>query len=120
MITVICGSREIENVMYVYDAIRYVEEHTPDFNITKVVSGVASGPDTAAIRWAEKHNVPCDFHPADWTRYGKSAGYKRNKEMVDSSEFVIALWDGKSKGTKHSIDIARKTGKPVWVFEYIS
>lgn len=35
----------------------------------------------------------------------------RNSLIIDSSELVIAFWDGKSKGTQDSIGKARKSGK---------
>ena len=45
---------------------------------------------------------------ADWEKHGKSAGYKRNQEMANVSTHLIAFWDGKSRGTKHMIDIAKR------------
>ena len=36
--------------------------------------------------------------------------------MVEVSDAVIAIWNGQSKGTKHSIDLAKKAGKPVFVY----
>ena len=46
--------------------------------------------------------------PADWDKYGKAAGYKRNEEMARNADALIAFWDGKSRGTKHMIDLAKK------------
>lgn len=46
--------------------------------------------------------------PADWQKNGKSAGYKRNEEMAQNSDALIAFWDGESKGTKHMIDTAKR------------
>ena len=45
---------------------------------------------------------------ADREKHGKSAGYKRNQEMANVSTHLIAFWDGKSRGTKHMIDIAKR------------
>lgn len=47
---------------------------------------------------------------ANWEKHGKSAGYKRNQEMANVSTHLIAFWDGKSRGTKHMIDIAKRDG----------
>lgn len=44
----------------------------------------------------------------NWDKYGKSAGYRRNKEMVDIASAAICFWDGKSKGTKHTIDLCKE------------
>ena len=50
----------------------------------------------------------CYRFPADWDKYGKAAGYKRNGEMARNADALIAFWDGKSRGTKHMIDLAKK------------
>lgn len=73
---------------------------------TTVVSGTAKGADKLGENWAELNNIPLEKYPADWNKFGKSAGYKRNTEMANNAEALIALWDGKSRGTKHMIDIA--------------
>lgn len=85
---------------------------TPDL----VVSGGARGIDRLADAWATARGYVSLVMPADWDRHGKSAGYKRNQEMVERTDRVIAIWDGRSPGTKHTIDIARKAGKRVTVF----
>lgn len=56
--------------------------------------------------------------PADWDKHGKSAGYKRNEEMARNADALIAFWDGKSKGTKHMIDIARECNLPARIVKY--
>jgi hypothetical protein len=63
-------------------------------------------------------NIPCFRFPADWDRYGKAAGYIRNETMAANAEALIALWDGRSPGTKHMIDIARKKGLKVYVHRF--
>lgn len=61
---------------------------------------------------------------ADWDRYGKSAGYRRNAEMAKfASEegnkgVLIAFWDGESRGTKNMIDLAKRYGLKVHVVNY--
>ena len=48
----------------------------------------------------------------------KIAGYRRNKEMVDIASAAICFWDGKSKGTKHTIDLFKEKGIPCKVVRY--
>jgi hypothetical protein len=55
-------------------------------------------------------------YPADWERYGKSAGYRRNKEMALVAQALVAFWDGESLGTKHMIDIAHKYKLTIKIF----
>lgn len=71
-----------------------------------IVSGGARGADSLAKKLSG--DIGCHYveYPADWDTHGKSAGYIRNKDIVDHADIVVAFWDGKSKGTKHTIDIA--------------
>jgi hypothetical protein len=80
-----------------------------------VVSGTARGVDTLGERWANENNIKVSLWPAQWDIYGKSAGYRRNEQMSNNSDMLIALWDGSSKGTKHMIDIAKRKGLIVYV-----
>jgi predicted Rossmann fold nucleotide-binding protein DprA/Smf involved in DNA uptake len=54
---------------------------------------------------------------APWVKLGKSAGPIRNNVVASMCTCMIAIWDGKSKGTKNAIDAARRMGKEVEVFE---
>lgn len=67
--------------------------------------------------WARRNNVPVEKYPANWDKYGKSAGYIRNEEMAKVADSLLAIWDGKSRGTKHMIDIATKKGLTVFIYK---
>lgn len=108
MRVVICGSRNITN----YDLLNQVIEDS-EFNITSVISGCARGVDKLGEEWARKHNIEVFRVPANWEMFGKSAGIIRNKMMIKGCDAVIALWDGKSRGTKHAIDYAYSLSKPI-------
>lgn len=83
---------------------------------TVVISGHARGIDLQAELWArDTFHLAVEIHPADWQRYGKAAGFLRNRDMVESADRVVAFWDGKSKGTQHSIKLARELGKPLQI-----
>jgi len=84
----------------------------------EVVSGTANGADKCGEQWATTNGIGIKRFPAQWDEYGKSAGYRRNVEMADYAEALIAFWDGKSKGTKHMIDIALAKGLIVKVVNY--
>lgn len=81
-----------------------------------VISGGAIGVDLLAEHTARVAGKATARFTADWGRDGKSAGFKRNVTIVQSSDEVFAFWNGESKGTKHTIDIARRMGKPVHVW----
>lgn len=75
--------------------------------ITQVICGMARGVDTIGRDWAfAQDDIPVLEMPADWDRYGKRAGYRRNIEMARLAEQAIIFWDGQSRGSKHMFDIA--------------
>jgi hypothetical protein len=101
MKTIIAGSRIITKYEDVLEAISLV-----GWNITEVVSGGAKGVDKFGERYAEDHKIPLKRFPADWNKYGRGAGVIRNNDMAEYADALIAVWDLRSKGTKHMIDIA--------------
>lgn len=88
------------------------------WTITEVISGGARGADTHGEYWAAQHVVPVRRMPADWTK-GRGAGLARNVDMANIAEALVAAWDGKSPGTKHMINTARKMGLKVHVYTMI-
>lgn len=110
MRTIIAGSRDCTDKRYLLAALAAC-----GWIPTTVISGAARGADRLGEVWAAEFKVPCERFPADWDRYGKSAGYRRNEQMADNAEALIALWDGESRGTKHMIDIAKRKGLRVHV-----
>ena len=83
----------------------------------EIVSGGAQGVDTWAEHWANDHAVPIRIYKPDWKRYGKSAGFKRNHNIIKDSTTTIAFWDGKSKGTEHSIGLAQAQGNTLIIIQ---
>lgn len=73
----------------------------------EIVSGKAPGADTLGERYAKEYNLPIAEFPADWSRYGNHAGPIRNKLMAEYADCLIAFWDGKSRGTKGMIELAK-------------
>lgn len=110
---IICGSRTIDDYELLKQAIAESK-----FQVTEIVSGCASGADLLGEKWAVENGLKIHKFPADWQKYGKYAGFLRNKEMIkfiSESGCVIALWDGKSKGTAHTIKLAKEAGIPCFV-----
>jgi hypothetical protein len=82
---------------------------------TVVVSGGALGVDTTAEFSAKQRGLQCIVFPAEWGKHGKAAGVLRNTDIVNTSQYVIAFWDGVSHGTADSIRKAVKGEKPLTV-----
>lgn len=114
---IIAGSRscpETEHDLFVKvtDIIRSLKRAD-----TEIVSGTARGADRFGEWFADTYEIPVKRFPANWDKFGKSAGYIRNKEMADYSTHLIALWDGKSKGTKHMVDLAKEKGLKIRIIK---
>jgi len=84
----------------------------------EIVSGLAAGADTMGERYAISKGYKIAKFAADWEKYGRAAGYKRNKQMAEYADCLIAFWDSKSKGTKHMIDLAKEYGLNIRICYY--
>jgi hypothetical protein len=114
MRVIIAGSRGITSLSVVEDAMAAAFRNRSLDDITEIVSGTARGVDQLGERFAYTLKIPVKRFPAQWDRYGRSAGYKRNQEMAAYADALVAVWDGKSPGTKHMIDIARFRGLKIY------
>jgi hypothetical protein len=111
MRTIIAGSRVILGKNIVREA-----HILSGFTVTTVISGGAKGVDRLGEQYAKEIGVPVEVYEPDWEGQGKKAGYLRNQSMALVADALIAIWDGKSKGTKHMIDIATRKGLKVYVY----
>jgi len=73
--------------------------------VTEIVSGGARGVDRLGERYARQRGLPCTVFPAQWGKYGKSAGPIRNAEMAKYADYGVAVWDGESRGTAHMLKL---------------
>lgn len=88
------------------------------YKISTIVSGGSKGADTLAEIYAKENKLNMLIFPAEWDKYGKSAGFIRNSTIWDNSDLGVAFWDGKSKGTAHSFKISEKQNKLLYVFNF--
>lgn len=79
----------------------------------EIVSGGARGVDSIAAQWARDNEVSLIEILPDWDTHGRAAGFIRNEVIWDKADCGIAFWDGKSKGTAHSFDLAKEQSKPI-------
>jgi predicted Rossmann fold nucleotide-binding protein DprA/Smf involved in DNA uptake len=108
MNTAVVGSRSFQDYSF-------LQEILEGYDISKIVSGGARGADQLAERYAAEKGIPTQIFKPDLVRHGKSNPYAGNHSIIDASEQVVAFWDGKSRGTSHSIKYAQKTGKKVFI-----
>lgn len=115
MILIVAGSRDFHDYALAEDEIcNLIFDSANDdaVIIESIMSGTARGADRLGERFAKEYGMELIKRPADWDAYGRSAGYKRNARMASEADALIAFWDGKSRGTKNMIDLARKQGIP--------
>jgi hypothetical protein len=112
MRTIIAGSRNLpaafgwEQFWQLMEAARQVLPQP----ITSILSGTAAGIDQMGENWAACRSIPISRWPADWRTFGRAAGPRRNQQMAENADALIAFWDGQSPGTKNMIDHARAKG----------
>jgi len=85
----------------------------------KIISGGASGADTLAESWANDNKIEVQIFYPDWKKHGKAAGPIRNRLIIGNCDVCIAFWDGKSRGTKSSIDLCKTNGVSLHVINYL-
>jgi hypothetical protein len=113
MKVIIAGSRNITNPKYIDLAI---EES--GFRITEVVCGGARGIDTLGEEWATWNGILVARFNALWDIHGKVAGFKRNVQMAEYADALIAINSG-TNGTQHMIDTAKHYGLEVYVLDVL-
>lgn len=89
----------------------------------EIVSGGARGADSLAERYAKEKGFSLKVFYANWNKYGKSAGYRRNAEMhqyisMYPERICVAFWDGKSKGTAHNFELAKRYNTNIEIIKY--
>ena len=127
---IVAGSRDFNNYQLLSDKIMDYLENIDDKNLIenpkqiKFISGTARGADVLGEQFAYTWGYDVVRFPADWDGLGKRAGYVRNAEMAKYAiadgnyGVLIVFWDGKSKGTKHMIDLAEKNGLEVHIVRF--
>ncbi len=91
-----------------------IAPHVPN-GVTGIVSGGASGVDQDAARYAKARGIPLREFLPDYERYGRRAPLVRNKLIVKEADYLIAFWDGHSRGTMHTAGLASNKGIPFQV-----
>lgn len=111
----VVGSREFNDYELLKSKLDSIHKRK---SITLIVSGGAKGADSMSERWAKENNIETLIFIPDWNKFGKKAGFLRNEDIIKNSDAVIAFWDEVSKGTKHSINLAKKYEKSCLIVKF--
>ncbi len=98
----IIGSRNLE--------VKNFGDYLPE-GVSEIVSGGAKGIDACAAEYAHANSLKLTEFLPEYDKYGRAAPIIRNKTIVEYADLVLALWDGKSKGTLSVIKYCEKIGK---------
>ncbi len=120
----ICGGRHFNEYEVFCKTVKsIIEELKIELEEIELVSGGCEGTDKMAERFAEDNGIPIKVFLPDWKRYGKAAGPIRNRQMIVfikdfDFRYVIAFTSDKSRGTRNTIDLAKKNNIEVYEFDY--
>jgi len=99
---IVAGSRDFNDNEMMMIKLDKILKNKKDICI---ISGGARGADKLGQEYALIKGYEYIIMPAEWNKYGNSAGYRRNEEMAKRADACVVFWDGVSKGSKHMIDI---------------
>lgn len=108
MKVIIAGGRDYKLTAIDHDRLDQAWRSLP---ITEVVCGCARGADTGGELWGLARHIPVKRFPADWDTFGRSAGPRRNRQMAEYAEALIAFPGG--KGTENMVKQATEMGLKV-------
>lgn len=112
---IIAGGRDFNNYNILEKYCNYILQNK--INV-EIVCGLARGADKLGKIYAEKNKLKISYFPAEWDKHGKSAGYLRNNEMANYADSAIIFWDGKSKGSKNMIELAKSKNLLLRIYKY--
>ena len=115
---IVAGGRDFDDYPTLVRVLNALADREYADKGISIVSGMARGADALGTKFAKEHEVMLYEFPANWNKYGKSAGYRRNEEMGNFADGLLAFWDKSSKGTEHMIKYMKSLGKPVHIIYY--
>lgn len=115
---IVAGGRDFNDRHTMWNELLRLSETEYKTRAISIVNGMARGADLLGREFAVTNNVKFYDMPADWGKYGKAAGFRRNGDMALFADGLLAFWDGQSKGTAHMIETMQKMNKPTHVVMY--
>ena len=106
MKVIIAGSRNFNDYDFLCAKIEEL-----NLKIDEIVCGGCCGADSLGAQYGIDNGITVTMFPAEWNKYGRSAGIIRNHKMGDYADYLIAFWDGQSRGTKDMINYMKKINK---------
>ena len=119
----VAGSRNFNDYDLLKSKLDYLLMNNQGNRHIIIVSGGAKGADSLAEKYAKEKGYDTRIFPAEWDKYGKSAGYRRNEQMHQfltnyENRGCVCFWDGQSKGTQHNFGLCEKNNTPLRVIRF--
>lgn len=112
---IVAGTRTFDN----YNLLkRKLDYYLSDRTAVEIVSGGARGADSLGEKYAREKGFAVKVFAANWDKYGKSAGPRRNKDMAEYADALVLFWDGVSRGSASMLELAREYNLLVRVVRY--
>ncbi|MDV7187727.1 DUF2493 domain-containing protein [Lutibacter sp. TH_r2] len=113
---IIAGSRTFTD----YNKLKQIcDQFLQNQNNIEIVSGAYyRGADKIGEQYAKERGYELTRFPADWDKFGRAAGPKRNEQMAEYADALIAFWDRESKGTKHMIELAKQKNLRITIVKF--
>ena len=112
---IVAGGRDFQDYNLLSEKLDKLFSKTAD---VVIVSGMAKGVDSLAVKYAEQNKIRVSEFPANWSKFGNASGFRRNVDMARFADACVCFWDGKSVGTKHMIDTAKRMNLKLRVIQY--
>lgn len=113
---IIAGSRDFNDMDLLISKMDKILSNIK--STIEIVSGGAKGADLLGEAYATLRGHELTVMEADWDKHGRSAGYKRNEQMAAYASHCVIFWDGKSKGSAHMYQIAKRKGMKLRLINY--
>ena len=117
MRVLVCGGRKYHGQARVNEVLDALHKERP---ITLLIHGGANGADKLGAKWAVSRGVAPKMYAADWDKYGRPAGHRRNAIMLHESQpdLVVAFPGG--PGTAGMVRLACRAGVEVRIIDHVA
>ena len=115
MKVIIAGGRDFDNYPLLQRICNQVLNGEKDIEI---ISGTARGADSLGEQYTQDNGMKVKQFPAEWKKFGRFAGPIRNAHMAQYAGTLIVIWDGKSRGTKNMIGLAKRESLQIIIVIY--
>lgn len=114
MRVLVCGGRDYADAVKLAEVLSKMHS---ELSFSLVIHGAYRGADRLADDWAENMGIDRLPFRAEWTKYGRGAGPRRNQKMLDEGRPDMVIAFPGDTGTADMVRRAKSAGVPVKVID---